>query len=33
MSHGLHEYLLHFLGNIGRLGEEINDHFLTPVYA
>jgi uncharacterized alpha-E superfamily protein len=33
MAHGLHEYLTQFLGKIGTLGEEINRHFLTPVYA
>jgi uncharacterized alpha-E superfamily protein len=33
MALGLHEYLMKFLEQIGRLGEEINRGFLVPVYS
>jgi len=29
---GLHEYLLDFLNQINQLNDEINRHFLVPVY-
>jgi uncharacterized alpha-E superfamily protein len=32
ISRGLHEYLMDFLDKLSTLGEEINKHFLVPVY-
>ena len=32
MEFGLHEWLMHFLEHLRRLNDEINRHFLVPVY-
>jgi len=32
MEYGLHEWLMHFVEQLGRLNDEINRHFLVPVY-
>ena len=33
ISQGLHEYLMNLLEKLGTLNDEINRHFLTPVYS
>ena len=32
MEYGLHEWLMNFVEQLGRLNDEINRHFLVPVY-
>ncbi len=33
MAAGLHEYLMEFLEKLHTLNDELNDHFLAPVYG